>query len=405
MHYASNSYTSSYQNGRQYSQDDSQHQQHLHGDQQDFLHSPHIPSSTRSPTQNIRSSVALPRCATPVTGPGGDRDSAGGLSVNSTNAVYEQDTSALQLQPAPPGRVNASGYSSSSSSDLRSHGMQPASSSSSSCASYAAYPYGTASRMPGEKGYSNYTVAASSAGTELNPNPGTWTSDFSRSSHSTSRHDQLYPLFSATPVFSATLGAEAGSTSYPESSTQEWPREDILSLVYILNEVEGRSWTEIAKRAFPDDKYTPNDCQEKWREFSKDKKTVNRGPWSHEEDQALLNATNLLGPDKWVVIATQVEARNGKQCRERWHNHLSPSSGFSVIFSHSGIDKMCSNEKLINPPFSSLLLQSKKDLLRLKKMKLSFIGIQSLVPNGLKLLNIYQVARKLLSIPPKVKHR
>lgn len=30
------------------------------------------------------------------------------------------------------------------------------------------------------------------------------------------------------------------------------------------------------------------------------------------------------GPKKWTLIARQLKGRIGKQCRERWHNHLNP---------------------------------------------------------------------------------
>lgn len=30
------------------------------------------------------------------------------------------------------------------------------------------------------------------------------------------------------------------------------------------------------------------------------------------------------GPKKWSAIAAQLPGRIGKQCRERWHNHLNP---------------------------------------------------------------------------------
>lgn len=33
----------------------------------------------------------------------------------------------------------------------------------------------------------------------------------------------------------------------------------------------------------------------------------------------------LSGPKKWSQIAGQLTGRTGKQCRERWHNHLNPS--------------------------------------------------------------------------------
>lgn len=33
----------------------------------------------------------------------------------------------------------------------------------------------------------------------------------------------------------------------------------------------------------------------------------------------------MTGPKKWSQIAAQLTGRTGKQCRERWHNHLNPS--------------------------------------------------------------------------------
>ncbi len=30
-------------------------------------------------------------------------------------------------------------------------------------------------------------------------------------------------------------------------------------------------------------------------------------------------------PKRWSVIAAHLTGRNGKQCRERWHNHLDPA--------------------------------------------------------------------------------
>jgi len=30
------------------------------------------------------------------------------------------------------------------------------------------------------------------------------------------------------------------------------------------------------------------------------------------------------GPSKWTCIASFIPGRVGKQCRERWHNHLNP---------------------------------------------------------------------------------
>jgi len=48
-------------------------------------------------------------------------------------------------------------------------------------------------------------------------------------------------------------------------------------------------------------------------------------PWSAEEDLMVLTHVNTHGPRGWSQIALAIPGRKGKQCRERWHNHLHPS--------------------------------------------------------------------------------
>jgi len=48
-------------------------------------------------------------------------------------------------------------------------------------------------------------------------------------------------------------------------------------------------------------------------------------PWTPEEDMALIAAVHKYGAARWSMIATQLSTgRVGKQCRERWNNHLCP---------------------------------------------------------------------------------
>jgi hypothetical protein len=51
---------------------------------------------------------------------------------------------------------------------------------------------------------------------------------------------------------------------------------------------------------------------------------LTKGVWSREEDLLLLAAVEECGPKRWSSIAARVPGRIGKQCRERWHNHLDP---------------------------------------------------------------------------------
>lgn len=50
-----------------------------------------------------------------------------------------------------------------------------------------------------------------------------------------------------------------------------------------------------------------------------------KGPWTQEEDEKLIQMVERLGPKNWSQIALALPGRIGKQCRERWHNHLNPS--------------------------------------------------------------------------------
>lgn len=52
--------------------------------------------------------------------------------------------------------------------------------------------------------------------------------------------------------------------------------------------------------------------------------TVVKRPWTAEEDEIVLAHVRKYGPHGWSRIALTLPGRKGKQCRERWHNHLKP---------------------------------------------------------------------------------
>jgi len=51
---------------------------------------------------------------------------------------------------------------------------------------------------------------------------------------------------------------------------------------------------------------------------------LGRRQWSPAEDQLLADAVAQYGDQRWLYIANLVPDRIGKQCRERWINHLRP---------------------------------------------------------------------------------
>ncbi len=87
---------------------------------------------------------------------------------------------------------------------------------------------------------------------------------------------------------------------------------------------ENRNWHEIASSLQKDiPGRTPSQCSERWNKVLKPGLT--KRPWSKEEDSKLADLVKLYGPKRWSLIAMQLKGRIGKQCRERWHNHLNPN--------------------------------------------------------------------------------
>jgi hypothetical protein len=50
-----------------------------------------------------------------------------------------------------------------------------------------------------------------------------------------------------------------------------------------------------------------------------------KGSWTRGEDQVIINWVAEHGLKDWRPLAAQLPGRIIKQCRERWHNHLSPN--------------------------------------------------------------------------------
>ncbi|KAJ9180719.1 hypothetical protein P3X46_008931 [Hevea brasiliensis] len=98
-----------------------------------------------------------------------------------------------------------------------------------------------------------------------------------------------------------------------------WTPEEDETLRNAVAAFKGKSWKKIAE-FFPD--RSEVQCLHRWQ------KVLNpdlvKGPWTQEEDDKITVLVAKYGPTKWSVIAKSLPGRIGKQCRERWHNHLNP---------------------------------------------------------------------------------
>jgi hypothetical protein len=50
-----------------------------------------------------------------------------------------------------------------------------------------------------------------------------------------------------------------------------------------------------------------------------------KGSWTREEDETILGFVEQNGAKNWTKLASNLPGRTGKQCRERFKNHLDPS--------------------------------------------------------------------------------
>nr|XP_008284197.1 PREDICTED: transcriptional activator Myb-like [Stegastes partitus] len=89
----------------------------------------------------------------------------------------------------------------------------------------------------------------------------------------------------------------------------------------LVKDIGTRSWTLLSGH-FKGQRSNV-DCQRRWQQI-KNLELV-KGPWTQEEDQRVRKLVQRFGLRRWSLIAKNMHTRNGKQCRERWHNHLDPA--------------------------------------------------------------------------------
>lgn len=98
-----------------------------------------------------------------------------------------------------------------------------------------------------------------------------------------------------------------------------WTPEEDETLKKAVGLFKGKCWKKIAEY-FPD--RSEVQCLHRWQKVLNPE--LVKGPWTQEEDDKIVELVKRYGPTKWSLIAKSLPGRIGKQCRERWHNHLNP---------------------------------------------------------------------------------
>ncbi|RYE83243.1 MAG: hypothetical protein EOO65_04285 [Methanosarcinales archaeon] len=98
----------------------------------------------------------------------------------------------------------------------------------------------------------------------------------------------------------------------------KWSVAEDKTLKKAVEELGGGQWERIALEFFAG-RHTHVQCQVRWNKVIKP--GLVKGPWKAEEDQIILRCLSE-GITKWSEIAERIPGRIGKQCRERYFNHL-----------------------------------------------------------------------------------
>ncbi|CAD8172821.1 unnamed protein product [Paramecium pentaurelia] len=121
---------------------------------------------------------------------------------------------------------------------------------------------------------------------------------------------------------------------------KNWTEEDKQILIWIVLKIcsrDGIHFRKIPTKVWEDveqliGRRTAEQCKIKWNDLLK--LSLQQLPWTQEQDEyliLLINQSKEQGmQNKWCIIANLLNAyfkdspRTGKQCRERWNNHLNP---------------------------------------------------------------------------------
>lgn len=122
-----------------------------------------------------------------------------------------------------------------------------------------------------------------------------------------------------SPTATSTSPSHRRTTGPIRRAKGGWTAEEDETLRNAVAAFKGKHWKKIAE-FFAD--RSEVQCLHRWQKVLNPE--LVKGPWTQEEDDKIVELVAKYGPTKWSLIAKSLPGRIGKQCRERWHNHLNP---------------------------------------------------------------------------------
>ncbi|KAL3785912.1 hypothetical protein HJC23_008107 [Cyclotella cryptica] len=128
-----------------------------------------------------------------------------------------------------------------------------------------------------------------------------------------------------SPSSASTSSGSSRKKRKHDESCDDWTEEETDRLAEIMLQYQDCSttpdWSAVANN-FPGK--SPIDCLAQWQNISLPDQIKGKGSWTPSEDAILRDKRAEFGR-KWSKIAEFLPGRSGKQCRERYVNHLNPS--------------------------------------------------------------------------------
>jgi hypothetical protein len=107
------------------------------------------------------------------------------------------------------------------------------------------------------------------------------------------------------------------ASSLPKNT--KWTQDENDYLMQLVGGQVNPNWNELCVM-FPGK--TPQQLAERWEKVLNP--SLVKGSWTREEDELIITFVREKGTKDWTKLASLLPGRIGKQCRERWRNHLDP---------------------------------------------------------------------------------
>lgn len=190
------------------------------------------------------------------------------------------------------------------------------------------YPYPGGGGVPGAGGVNNSSNTTKAKAGKKKKNLPSSSIPPGGPAHQHVLHPMMKPTVSMPDprVMGAPLhvGSTPNGASDPPSAlktpVQKWTKEEESAIKKFVEEKGEDDWNHLAEQ-MPN--RTPNQLKDRYYKMTRGASSV-KGAWTEDEDAKVMELVGKHGARKWSVIASHLPGRVGKQCRERWHNHLNP---------------------------------------------------------------------------------